>query len=135
MALAGFLHIRLHPIANQLWDLNFFYNSLFFLIAFPMLYIYRWKLTDGCLNMILWPISFVLSWGLGVSVYLWIVYVALYWGSPYFSSLIHHDVVLGCLFAFIYFPVIQPLLRVSRGDHSFVALFWLVLYTGSVSFL
>ena len=135
MALAGFLHIRLHPIANHLWDLNFFYNGLFFLVAYPLLYVYRWKLTDGCLNMVLWPLSFVLSWGLGISVYLWIVYIALFWGSPYFSSLIHHQAVLGGLFAFIYFPVIQPLLGVSRRYHSLGELVWILFYTGLGGFV
>ncbi len=129
MALAGFLHTRLSPIANPIWNLNFFYGALFFLVAYPILYVYRWRVTEGCLATILWPLSFVLSGALGVSCYLWLAYILLFTQSPYYYSMTNHWAVLGALFAFIYFPLVEPVLGVSKKYQSLGGLFWVFLYS------
>jgi len=129
LALAGFLHIRLHPIANSIWSLNFFYNALYFLVAYPLLYVYRWKIADGCLNMILWPISFVLGWGLGASAYLWTTYSLYVIGNPFSFALMNHWIVLGFLFAFLYFPLIQPLWGTSVKYFTIAQLVWVLFYS------
>ncbi len=129
MALAGFLHVHLHPIANPFWDLNFFYNALFFLLAYPILYVYRWKFTDGCLSTILWPLSFLFSWGLGVSGYLWMTYILFVSGSPYYFSMMNHVIILGVLFAFIYFPLVQPILGTSKNYYTLGALVGVLFYS------
>ncbi len=129
LAAAGLVYIRLHPYADPFWNLNFFYNALFFLLAYPVLYVYHWKVAQGCLAAVLWPVSFVLSWGLGVSCYLWIAYFLLLGNSPYFYAMELHYVPLGILFAFIYFPLIQPILGVGPKYQSLAGLFWLFLYS------
>ena len=129
LAAAGLIYIHLHPYADHVWNLNFFYNALFFLLAYPLLYVYRWKLTDGCLATMMWPISFVLSWGLGVSSYLWIAYLFLATGSPYFFAMTTHLVPLGILFAFVYFPLIQPILGTGKNYLTLGGLLWLLFYS------
>jgi hypothetical protein len=129
LALAGLIQIHLHPFINHLWNLNFFYNALFFLAAYPVLFIYRWKMTEGCLNTVLWPLSFVLGWLLGVSAYLWTAYILLLTDSPYYYSLINHEISLGILFVFIYFPLIQPLWGTSRRYYSLGELGWILFYS------
>lgn len=130
LAAAGLVYIHLHPYADRFWNLNFFYNALFFLLAYPLLFVYRWKLTDGCLASLMWPVSFFLSWGLGVSAYLWITYLLLITGSPYFYAMKVHTIPLGFLFVFIYFSLIQPILGVSKKYQTLEGLLWLLL--GSV---
>jgi len=115
IGLAGFFHLHAHPIANPSWSFYFFYGVLFFLLAYPVLYFYRWKVMGGCLGMVLWPLSYVLSWGLGVSAYLGIAYVLLFAGNPAFFTLWDHWAAMGFLFIFVYFPLIQPLWGVSRN--------------------
>lgn len=129
LALAGIIQIHLHPYADHLWNLNFFYNALFFLVAYPLLYVYRWKLTDGCLGTVMWPLSFALSWLLGVSAYFWITYILLLINSPYFNALKNHEIALGILFVFVYFPLIQPLWGIDKKYSSFVELFWILFYS------
>ncbi len=129
LAAAGLVYIRLHPYADHIWNLNFFYNALFFLLAYPLLYVYRWKLTDGCLATFMWPVSFVLTWGLGASAYLWIAYLLLITGSPTFFAMTTHLLPLGILFAFVYFPLIQPLLGTSKNYLTLGGLFWLIFYS------
>jgi hypothetical protein len=135
MALAGFLHIHQHPIANQFWALNYFYNALFFLVAYPLLYVYRWKVTEGCLGTLMWPLSFVLSWGLGVSAYLWITYFLFFTGSRYYFPMTHNEVVLGLLFVFVYFPLVQPLLGISKKYCSLGQLIGMLFYSALGGFL
>lgn len=135
LAVAGLVTIHLHPYADHIWNLNFFYNALFFLLAYPILYIYRWKITDGCLSSILWPLSFILSWGLGVSSYLWIAYLLLIAGSPYFFAMKVHYIPLGILFVFIYFPLIQPILGVSKKYQTLGGLIWLLFYSALGGFV
>ncbi len=129
LAAAGLVYARLHPYADPLWNLNFFYNALFFLLAYPILYVYRWTMAEGCLAAVLWPVSFVLSWGLGVSCYLWIAYLLLLGNSPYFYAMKLHYVPLGVLFAFIYFPLIQPILGVGPKYQTLGGLLGLFLYS------
>lgn len=128
-AAAGLVYIHLHPYADHVWNLNFFYNALFFLLAYPLLYVYRWKLADGCLATLMWPVSFLLSWGLGVSAYLWIAYLFLIIGSPYFFAMTTHVLPLAVLFAFIYFPLVQPLLGISKNYQTLGGHIWLLLYS------
>ena len=135
LAVAGLVTIHLHPYANHVWNLNFFYNALFFLLAYPILYVYRWKMTDGCLASILWPLSFVLSWGLGVSSYIWIAYLLLTLNSPYFYAMTGHYAALGVLFAFIYFPLIQPLLGIGRQYQSLGQLLGTFFYSALGGFI
>jgi hypothetical protein len=118
LGLAGLVYIHLHPLANRFWSLNYFYNALFFCVAYPLLFVYRWKVTEGCLASLLWPVSFLLSWTLGASAYLWLVYILFIRGSVYYNGLIHHEVVMGGLFAFIYFPLLQPLWGISKHYSS-----------------
>ena len=119
LAFLGFLQIQFHPFANELWDLNFRYNALFFLVAYPFLYVYRWKLTEGCLNLALWPFGFLFGWLMAVSAYLWTAYFLLLFQSSFFYTMIHHAAALGFLFIFLYFPIIQPLLGVGQSYRSF----------------
>lgn len=135
LALAGLVQIYFHPYADHLWNLNFFYNALFFLVAYPLLYIYRWKMTDGCLGTVMWPLSFVLSWLLGISAYLWITYSLLLANSPYFNALKNHEIALGILFIFVYFPLIQPLWGISKKYHSLGELVWILFYSGLGGFI
>lgn len=135
LAASGLVYIHLHPYADHVWNLNFFYNALFFLLAYPILYVYRWKLTDGCLSSILWPLSFVLSWGLGVSSYIWIAYLLLIGNNPYFYAMTGHYASLGVLFAFIYFPLIQPLLGIGKYYQSLGQLFWTFFYSALGGFI
>lgn len=130
LALVGFLQIQFHPFANELWDLNFRYNALFFLVAYPFLYIYRWKLTEGCLSTLLWPFSFLFGWLMAVSAYLWMAYLLLLFGSSFFYTVIHHMAALGFLFIFLYFPILQPLLGVGQSYHSFGTVLKSLLWAG-----
>jgi len=135
LALAAFLYLKTHPLAAPLWALHFFYNALFFLVAYPLLYVYRWKVSEGCLNMVFWPLSFVLRWGLGVSAYLWTAYGFFVTGNPFFTAMEHHWIVLGVLFAFVYFPVIQPLWGISQRYYGLGLSIWIVVYSGLGGFL
>jgi len=130
LALVGFFHIRLHPFDDRIWGPVFFHNALFFLAAYPILYFFRWSLGDGCLAKILWPIGFALGLALGASTYLWLAYLFLTVNSPYFHSMTQHETALGILFALLYFPLIQPLLGVSKKYHSLGELFWVLLFSG-----
>jgi hypothetical protein len=127
LAAVGLVAIHLHPYANHIWNLNLFYNALFFLLAYPILYVYRWKVTEGCLATLLWPLSFALSWGLGISSYIWTAYILLLTGSPYFYAMTGHLIPLGILFAFIYFPLIQPLLGVGKNFQTLGQLLWMLI--------
>ena len=135
MALIGFLHILRYPNANPLWSLHFHYNAIVFLIAYPLLYVYRWKMADGFLGLVMWPVSILLSWGLGVSAYLCITYWLQFSGSPYTGSLMNHWLVLGALFIFIYFPLIQPVLGTSQKYFSLGPLLVIFFYSGLGGFL
>ena len=135
LGVAGLVHVLRHPVANEAWGLSFFYSALFFLAAYPLLYIYRWKLAGGFLDILLWPLSFILSLGLGVSAYLWTAYWLYIMGNPYSYSLIKHCYVLGPLFVFIYFPIIQPFWGVTKRYYSLPGLFVLVFYSGLCGFL
>ncbi len=135
LAFISFLHILRYPNANNLWHLHFFYNAIFFLIAYPLLYVYRWKMADGFLGIIMWPVSFLLSWGLGVSAYLWITYWLQFSGSPYTNSMMNHWAILGALFVFIYFPLIQPVWGVSGKYFSLGQLFGIFFYSALGGFL
>ena len=83
LGLAGLLHVLLHPIAQELWSLHFFHNAVFFVVAYPLIYVARWKASEGCLGMILSPLGFILSWGLGLSAYLWVTYWLYFNGNPF----------------------------------------------------
>ncbi|HUO57724.1 MAG TPA: hypothetical protein VMV05_06060 [bacterium] len=135
LALAWFVHLGRHPLAIPIWSLHFHYGALFFLAAYPLLYVYRWKLADGILRFILWPVSFVLGWGLGVSTYLWVTYILFFTGNPFTRSFMNHWWVLGPLYGFLYFPLIQPLLGTSVKYQSLGQLFWTFLYSGLGGFL
>ena len=136
LALAGLLHIHLHPpFADSLLNILFFYNSLFFLVAYPLLYVYRWKMAGGCLGTLMFPISFVLSWFLGASLYIWITYWMLFTGNPYVKALMKHWYVLGPLSAFVYFPLIEPLLGISRRFFTLGQLLKIVFFSSLCGFL
>lgn len=129
LAASGLIYIHLHPYADPIWNLNFFYNALFFLLAYPILYVWRWKLADGCLGTLMWPVGFVLSWLLGVSAYLWITYLLLIISSPYFYAMKLHYLSLGILFAFIYFPLLQPLLGIGKKYQTLGGHVWALFYS------
>ncbi len=134
-ALAGYLYIQSHPIAQPLWNLNFRYNALLFTVAYPLFYVYRWKAAGGCLGLVLWPLSFVLSWGLGISCYLWLTCGFYYWGSPFLKSLTGNALILGVLFALIYFPLVQPVLGISRKYFTLVRLAGVLFFSALGGFL
>jgi hypothetical protein len=135
LAVAGLVYIRLHPQADPTWDQAFFYNALFFLVAFPVLFVYRWKMTDGCLPSILWPLSFALSAAVGVSCYLWVAYILLMTGSPYSGAMTQHYVTLGILFAIIYFTLGQALLGVGKNYQALGQLVWVLFYSALGGFI
>lgn len=135
LALAGFLHLRAHPLAHELWGMNFFYGALFFLVTYPILFIYRWVVMGGCLGTILWPLSYLLSLGLGVSSYLWVTYSLLFTGNPFSSALMNHPAAMGFLFVFVYFPLIQPFLGVTRKYQPLGNLVWVLVYSVLGGFL
>ena len=135
LAVAALLHLRQHPLADSFWSLNFFYNALFFLAAYPILYVYRWKLAGGCLGTILWPLSFLLSFGLGVSAYLWIAYVFYFTLNPYYHLMIHQAPILGVLFLFLYFPLIQPLWGIGQKYYPLGKLVWILVCAALGGFL
>lgn len=135
LGLVGLLSQLSHPLADKTWSMVFFDNAVFFLAAYPVMYLGRWKLTDGCLGMVFWPVGFVLSWALGVSAFLWTAYVLYRTGSPYYFSLVQHFALFGFLFIFIYFPLIQPLWGISKRYHTLGHLFWFLLYSGLGGFL
>jgi hypothetical protein len=132
---AWFVHVIYHPIAHEALGMTYFYAAVFFLAAYPLLYIYRWKLAGGFLDILLWPLSFILGLGLGVSAYLCIAYWLYFSGNPYSYSLIKHFYVLGPLFVFIYYPVIQPFWGVTKRYYSLPGLFVLTIYAGFCGFL
>jgi len=119
LALAGFLHLLAHPLANEFWGWLFFYNSLTFLVAYPILYVYRWKMTGGCLGMVLWPLSFFLDWVLAGCFYLWTAYAFLVLGSPFYGAFLNHWIILGILSLFVYFPLVQPVWGIGLKYHPF----------------
>ena len=127
LSLAGFLHLHFHPLANTLWEWLFYHSALFFLVAYPVLYVYRWKLPGGCLATLMWPLSFPLSIGLGAATYLWIAYFFLVTGNPYYGGMMNHPVALGLIFPFLYFPVLQPILGVTAKVYPLGELWKLAL--------
>lgn len=129
LAAVGLAYLHRHPLADPIWETTFFYNALFFLVAYPILYVYRWVVTEGCLAMILWPLSFVLSLALGVSAYLWTAFAFYSTGNPFFFAMISHEGVLGTLFIFVYFPLIQPLWGTSKRYYSLGQLAEVVFYS------
>jgi hypothetical protein len=135
LALGGYLYLRNHPLADTFWDLNFRTNALIFMTAYPLLFVYRWKVAGGCLGMILWPLSYVLSLGLGISCYLWIIFCFYYLGSPFFKVLTEHGIVLGLIFALVYFPLLEPILGVSKKYFSFPRTLWILLFSAFGGFL
>jgi hypothetical protein len=135
LGVAWFLHVLSHPVAHELLGVGYFYAAIFFLAAYPLLYIYRWKLAGGFLDILLWPLSFILGLGLGVSAYLCITYWLYFLGNPYAYSLIKHFYALGPLFVFIYYPVIQPFWGVTKRYYSLPGLLVLVIYAGLCGFL
>ncbi len=135
LALGGYLYVRSHPIAQPLWDLNFRYNALVFLAAYPILFVYRWKVASGCLGMILWPLSYVLSLALGISCYLWLACGFYYLGSPFYTSLTRHEIVLGILFTLVYFPLLQPILGIGKRYFSITKVFGILLFSVFGGFL
>ena len=128
LAFLAFLYLLHAPLANHQWEWIFFYNSLFFLAAYPLLYVYRWKMVGGCLGVVMWPLSFVLDWALGISAYLWTTYGLLVLGSPYFHAMMDHPIVLGALFLLVYFPLIQPLWGVNARFLSLGELTGVLIY-------
>jgi hypothetical protein len=135
LALAGYFHIRHHPFDDRVWGPVFSHNALFFLVAYPTLYFFRWILSDGCLSKIAWPVSFILSLALGASTYIWLAYLFFTVNSPYFHSMANHETALGILYALLYFPLVQPLLGVSRRYHSLGELFWILVYSALGGFI
>jgi hypothetical protein len=92
-------------------------------------------MTDGCLPSLLWPLSFVLSFAVGASSYLWITYVLLVTGSPYSSAMTEHFVPLGILFAFIYFSLGQALLGVGKRYQTLGQMMWVLFYSALGGFI
>src|SRR5262249_25622459 len=91
---------------------------LFFLLGYPLLFLYRWKLQDGCLSLVAWPLGGFLNLGVAASLYWGLAYGLLVIGSPFAWGLTTPWLVLGPLFALLYFPLLAPLLGVSRTPLS-----------------
>lgn len=129
LALAGWAYHHGHPLADPFWQYAFRDNALFFLVAYPLLFVYRWKAAEGCLGTILSPLSFVLSLALGVSAYLWLAFLFHATGNPFFFDMTRHPAVLGILFAFLYFPLIQSLWGISKDYVPLGRLIWVTFYS------
>lgn len=129
LAAAGLIYHHRHPLADSFWEITFRYNALFFLVAYPILYVSRWQAAEGCLGMILWPLSFILSLALGVSAYLWAAFMFHSMGNPFFFAMTQHERVLGVLFIFIYFPLIQPLWGIGKSYYPLGKLVWVLFYS------
>ena len=56
-------------------------------------------------------------------------YILFVTGSPYYFSMMNHGVILGFLFAFIYFPLVQPILGTSKNYYSLGALVGVLFYS------
>jgi hypothetical protein len=135
LALGGYLYLLHHPVTQLFWNQNFRINALAFLAAFPLLFLYRWKVAEGCLGLVLFPLGWVLSLGLGVSCYLWLACGFYYAGSPFYASLTKHEAVLGLLFALVYFPLLEPILGVSKKYFPLHRILWILLFAGLGGFL
>lgn len=135
LALVGYLYILHHPIAQPSWSQNFRINAMVFLAAYPLLFLYRWKVAEGCLGMVLWPLGWALSFVLGITCYLWLTCGFYYTGSPFYNSLMKHQAVLGLLFALVYFPLLEPILGVSQKYFPLHRILWILLFSGLGGFL
>lgn len=135
LAAVGLVFLFLHPLRESPWNRYFLFSALFFLLAYPLLYAFRWKMTEGCLSKILWPLSLILSLGLGVSTYIWTACLLHMSGSVYYNAMTVHYIPLGILFAFVYFPLIQPLLGISKKYHNFIGILWILFYSALGGFV
>ncbi len=133
--LIGLGQVLTHPMVDQPLAKTFYYGAVFCTAAYPLLYMLRWKMSEGLLGLIFWPVRLLFGLGLGVASYLWLVYVLMVTGSPYSSALTQHWVVLGVLFVLVYFPLLEPILGVGKRYFSLGELFWLLLYSGIGGFL
>jgi hypothetical protein len=80
-------------------------------------------------------LSFVLSWALGVSSYLWIAYLLLTIGSPYFGAMTQHFIPLGIIFTFIYFTLGEAVLGVGKSYQTLGNLLWVLFYSAMGGFI
>lgn len=112
---AGWFYLIHHPLAGHSSTQHLFHlNALFFLAAYPLLFIYRWAAVEGFFSVLLKPFSWVLNWALGVSAYFWLEYLFLTLQLPYFGIMTNHWILTAILFIFPYFLIIQKFWGVSR---------------------
>ena len=112
---AGWFAVAHHPFMGHPSEQRLFYlNALFFLAAYPFLFIYRWAAVEGFLSVLLGPFSWLLSWVLGVSAYFWLEYGCFVFQPTYYSILAGHWVLCGILLIFPYFLIVQKFWGVSR---------------------
>jgi len=135
LALGGYLYLQNHPMARPLWGLNFRIYALAFLAAYPLFFIYRWKVAGGCLGLVFWPIGYALSLALGISCYAWLTLGLYYSGSIFYGNLTKHEIVFVLLFGLVYFPLLEPVLGVSKKNFSFPQTLWILLFSVFGGFL
>ena len=66
---------------------------------------------------------------------LWILYGFFISGNPFFTAMTHHEIVLGFLYAFVYFSLVQPVLGTSQRYQTLGQLLWVFIYSGVGGFL
>ena len=114
LAFLGFYWLSRHPVPIDFKTIPFRENALFFLVAYPLLFVYRWMGVDGFLGVLLGPVAWVLGWVLGVSIYLWIEYAFLLAQLPYAGILKVHWIGMGLLFVPLYLLFFRNFMGISR---------------------
>jgi hypothetical protein len=135
---AGWLYLTHHPLTGHPSTQHLFHlNALFFLAAYPLLFIYRWAAVEGFFNVLLKPLGWALSWALGVSAYFWLKYLFLTLQPVYFGVMTNHWILTAILFIFPYFLILQKFWGVSRLYYTMeecLALGLLTLLGGAAGF-
>jgi hypothetical protein len=114
LAAAGFYWLTRHALPPDWKGMPFKQNALFFLAAYPALFLYRWGGLDGFLGVLLAPAATVTGWILGASVYLWAEYAFLLGSLPYAGILRAHWIGGGLLFIPVYLLFLRNLMGISR---------------------
>ncbi|HET9869713.1 MAG TPA: hypothetical protein VFR02_04335 [bacterium] len=130
LAAAGFYWMTRHAVPPGWKGGTFRLNALFFLAAYPLLFIYRWVLPGGFFGVLLGPAALVLGLALGVSTYLWMEYGFLWAGLPYAGILRAHWAVLGALFVPLYLMFFRNLMGISRLYYTMEECLALCLWVG-----
>ncbi|HVM32160.1 MAG TPA: hypothetical protein VMU88_03435 [bacterium] len=114
LAAAGYYWMTRHASPPE-WKTSLLReNAVFFLAAYPLLFLYRWVGVEGFWGVLLGPLALVLGLALGVSSYLWCEYGFLLAKLPYAGILRAHWIILGLFFAPLYLLLLRNLMGVSK---------------------